>query len=153
MNKALMIFGVAGILTYSIPTMPTKAIDINSQSTYTDDVQPRTAGLIYRYDLSISTSDGNLIMNGKTSSNDTMKSIGYTEIKVQYSSDGSNWHTEENLSDLLKSSTSEYILSNYSVSVQGGYYYRVTCKHYAKESGLFGSSQSISNTSNSVWID
>ena len=92
-------------------------------------------------------------MNGKTSSNDIMKSIGYTEIKIQYSSDGSNWHTEKQLSDLLKSSTSEYILSNYSASVQGGYFYRVTCKHYAKESGLFGNSQSISNTSNSVWID
>lgn len=153
MNKALMIFGVAGILTYSTPTMPTKAIDSDIQTTYTNDVQSRTAGLIYRYALSVSTSNGNLIMNGKTSSNDIMKSIGYTEIKIQYSSDDSNWHTEKQLSDLLKSSTSEYILSNYSASVQGGYFYRVNCKHYAKESGLFGNSQSISNTSNSVWID
>ena len=82
-----------------------------------------------------------------------MKSIGFENIKIQHSSDKVNWSKEKDLDDLLKSENNSYYINDYSISVKGGYYYRVTCTHYAKESGLFGSSQSVNNTSNSVWID
>lgn len=88
-----------------------------------------------------------------TVSNSSMKSIGYTDISIEYSSDNVNWDEEKPLDNLLKSDSSSYYLNNYSVSVKGGYYYRVSLNHYAEKGGLFGSSQSVSNTSNSVWID
>lgn len=152
MNKAFLALGVAGVLTYSVPAMPVKAVNNSRISTYSDEIQPYTAGLISRYSLSATSSNGNLCLNGYTLSNSKMKSIGFKNIVVQRSSDGVNWEKEKNLSDILKSDY-EYYLDDYSVNVQGGYYYRVTCTHYAKESGLFGSSQSVNNTSNSVWID
>lgn len=86
-------------------------------------------------------------------SNNSMKSIGYKDISIEYSSDNVHWTEEKSIGDLLKSNSSSYYLNNYSVSVNGGYYYRVSLTHYAKESGLFGSSQSVPNTSESVWIE
>ena len=151
MNKILLSFGVAGVLAYCVPATSTNAISIPNYDNST--VQPYAAGLICSYDLSISNDSGSLCMNVKTSSNSIMKSIGITNVKIQYSSDGANWSTEKPLSDMLNTSSSGYLLNNHTISVNGGYYYRVTCTHYAKESGLFGSSQSVSNTSNSVWID
>lgn len=152
MNKAFLAFGVAGVLTYSVPAMPVKAVNNSGISTYSYEIQPYTAGLISRYSLSATSSNGNLCLSGYTLSNSKMKSIGFKNIVIQRSSDGVNWEKEKNHSDILKSGY-EYYLDNYSISVQGGYYYRVKLTHYAKESGLLGSSQSVDNTSNSVWID
>lgn len=152
MNKAFLALGVAGVLTYSVPAMPVKAVNNSGITTYNYEIQPYTAGLISRYSLSVTSSNGKLCLSGYTLSNSKMKSIGFKNIVIQRSSDGVNWEKEKSLSDILKSDY-EYYLDNYSVSVQGGYYYRVTLTHYAKESGLFGSSQSVNNTSNSVWIN
>lgn len=151
MNKAFLALGVAGVLTYSVPAMPVKAANPNTQTVSTEN-QTRTAGLITRYDLTVSSSGGKLCVNGVTKANGSMKSVGYKDISVQYSSNGVDWYTEKTISDLLKSDSSSYYLNNYYISVKGGYYYRITCTHYAKASGLFGSSQSVDNTSNSVWI-
>lgn len=153
MNKTALILSITGILAYSIPAMPVKAITTDSEQVFTDEIQPYSAGLIVNSRLSVYADNGKLCINGYTISNDTMKSIGFKNIKIEYSSDNSNWSKEKSLSDLLNSSSSSYYLNNYSVSVKGGYYYRVTLKHYAKESGWFGSSQSMENTSNSVWVN
>ena len=153
MNRKVLVLSVVGILTYSVPTMPVKAIsDIRTQSV-SENNQVRTAGLISNVELSISSSNKKIYINGTTASNTSMKSIGYKDIFVEYSSNGINWHKEKDLDDLLKSDSSSYYLNNYDVSVKGGYYYRVSLTHYAKESGWFGSSQSVENTSNSVWVD
>ena len=110
-------------------------------------------GLISSYRVSISASGKTLYLSGSTCCTTQMGSVGITDIQVQYSSDNVNWHNYTNSSDLLKSNSRQYTALNSNIgTVTGGYYYRVTCKHYAKESGLFGSSESISNTSNSVWI-
>ncbi len=46
-----------------------------------------------------------------------------------------------------------YVANNLTLaSVTSGYYYRVTCSHYAKEKGLFGDSEKDDNTSNSVYV-
>ena len=153
MNRKILALGVVGILTYSVPTMPVKAIsDIRTQSV-SENNQVRTAGLIRSVELSISSSNKTLYINGTTASNTSMKSIGYKDISIEYSSDGVHWNREIPDFDLLKSDSSSYYLNNYAVSVKGGYYYRVSLTHYAKESGWFGSSQSVENTSNSVWVD
>lgn len=154
MNKAFLALGVAGILTYTTPTMPIKAVSAKSTQTISNDTEnlTRAAGLITRCDLRVSTSNNSLYINGITQANGSMKSIGFKDISIEYSSDNVNWDKEKPIDDITKSGSS-YYLNDYSVSVNGGYYYRVSLNHYAKESGLFGSSQSVSNTSNSVWID
>lgn len=152
MKKTFLILCIAGILTYSVPAMPAKAVsDVNTQTVSTEG-SARTAGLIESYDLSLSSSGKTLYINGSTTSNSSMKSIGYKDISIEYSSNGVNWSKEKGIDDLLKSNSLSYYLNNYAVSVKGGYYYRVTCTHYAKEKGLLGSSQSMKNTSNSVWV-
>ncbi len=62
MNKAFLALGVAGVLTYSVPTIPVKAINNSGISTYSDEIQPYAAGLISRYSLSVSSSNGNLCL-------------------------------------------------------------------------------------------
>ncbi|MDE5765257.1 MAG: hypothetical protein K2N49_02685 [Ruminococcus sp.] len=156
MNKAITTIGVVGVLTYCLPVMPASATSTKCSYMhiqYSDTVQPYAEGLIYKYELSVSCVNGMLSINGKTKSNSIMKHIGYKDIKIEYSSNGNTWYEEKSLDDMLKSDSSSYNLSSYTVSVKGGYYYRITCNHYAKEKGLFGSSQTVANTSNSVWID
>lgn len=153
MNRKVLALGVVGILTYSVPTMPVKAVSNTRTQSVSENNQVRTEGLISRAQLSVSSSAKILYINGTTTSNASMKSIGYKDIYIEYSSDGINWYTEKYIDKLLKSDSSSYYLNNYAVSVKGGYYYRVSLTHYAKESGWFGSSQSVENISNSVWVD
>lgn len=153
MNKTFLVLGVASVLMYSIPIMPVKAVSSQNMETVSTDNQVRTAGLISYYSLDISADKKAIVLNGSTRASASMKSIGYKDISIEYSSDGVNWYVEKSVNDLLKSNSSSYNLNDYSVSVKGGYYYRVSCDHYAKESGWFGSSQSVENTSNSVWVN
>lgn len=153
MNKKALALGVVGILTYSVPTMPVKATSSVQKTSISENNQTRTAGLISRYYIIASTSSsGNLSLSGTTQSNDNLKSIGYTNISIEYSTDNVHWDEEKPLDDMLKAGNT-YNLNDYLVSVKGGNYYRVKLTHYAKESGFLGSSQSVENTSNSVWID
>ena len=153
MNKKALALGVASILMYSVPTMPVKAISNQRTQQNLETNQTRTAGLISSYYLSISSGIKTLYINGETEASGNMKSIGYKDISIEYSSDGVNWKKEKPIDDLLKSDSSSYYLNSYAVSVKGGYYYRVSLTHYAKESGWFGSSQSVENISNSVWVN
>ena len=155
MIKRFFTLVVVGLLTYSVPTMPVKAVSKTPVeiATTSDTEQTRAAGLICRYYLSVSASNKAIKLSGTTESTLKMKSIGYKDISIEYSSDKTNWYTEKEIDDLLKSDSISYPLDRYEITVKGGYYYRVTLNHYAKESGLFGTSQSVNNTSNSVWID
>ena len=158
MNKALVVLSTAGVLVNSTPVMTANAAvstQVTAQAAPSED-QIMAAGLISRCNISVASSStkGILYINGTIVANSSMKSIGYKDIVVQYSTDGKTWYKEKSIDDLLKSNSISYYLSDYSVSVKGGYYYRVTCTHYAKESGFFGSSQSVDSTSNnSVWIN
>ena len=125
------------------------ADEINS----TSNAVVYSAGLINDYRVSISKSGTSVLMTGMTKCSETMKKVGFTSIIIQRSSDNASWKDYMSISDIIKENTAAYSLNNKTlVSVPSGYYYRITCKHYAKESGLFGSSESISNTSNSVYI-
>lgn len=151
-RKAITALGVAGILAYCIPCVSANATSINSEQSYSDEVQPRTEGLIRRCELYISESNGDLCIKGSTISNSTMKTIGIKDIVVERSTDNANWSYYKSLDDMLESSSSSKYVNDYTTSVEGGYYYHITCNHYAKVS-TFGSSQTVGNTSNSVWID
>ncbi len=120
----------------------------------TNGVTPYAEWLITNHSLSCSAAKKAVKITAKTYCSDTMSKIGFKNIVIQKSSDNVHWNDSgEDVDDILKSSASEYYLSDYSVSVSGGYYYRVKLTHYAKESGLFGSSQSVDGISNVVWVD
>lgn len=124
-----------------------------SNTASSEEITPAAAGLISSYSLGCSAGTKVLYINADTTGYEEMSEIGFTDIKIQRSSDLTTWTTEKTVSDKIKEDASIYSLANYSVSVQGGYYYRVKLTHYAKEQGgFFPDDQSVTNTSNYVWI-
>lgn len=134
-------------LTAALPTAAASADD-------TEDAVIFSTGLITRHNLSVSNSNGQLCINGLTASDESMKSIGFTDILIERSSNGtSGWSTVFYPDDVLASNALSCYFNNYMQPVVKGYYYRVTCTHYAKESGIwFPKSESITATSNTVYI-
>ena len=152
MLKRLISVGTSGILICSglLPFQQTKVFASGNTHLYTNDNDTRTAGLIYQYHNSVSTSNGYLTFTAWTSSRNTMSYIGMKNISVQRSSNGSSWTEEKTITDKLKQNSKSHSLSDYPISVIGGYYYRIVCDHYADNGS--GTTQSVSSTSNSVWI-
>ena len=136
----------------SIGTVNAQAME---QTVYEAEIETEAAvtteGLISGYDLSIRKSGNMLYINADTYAFSIMKKIGFTNIVVEYSANNNNWYTyDDDFSSQTTSNAYSYSLVNFSVPVENGYYYRVTLNHYAKEAGLFGSSQSVPNVSNVV---
>lgn len=149
MKKMLSLFCMAGLLVCDMSSIPVQAEEIEEPCMET--VVPASEGLIYEYSLYVSDYNGSLCVIAKTKAPYKMEEIGIKDLTVQYSYDGSKWYDEWNAGDFLSYNAVNHNLSNYIISLeQSGCYYRVTCKHYAKES--FWKTQSDSNTSNSVWI-
>lgn len=152
MRKILSFFCVVCMIS-SIGTVNAQATE---QTTYETEIETETAvtteGLISGYNLSISKSGNMLYINADTYAFSIMKTIGFKDIVVEYSSNASDWYTyDDDFSPQTTSNASSYSLVNFPVSVENGYYYRVTLNHYAKEAGWFGKSQSVLNVSNVVW--
>ncbi len=119
----------------------------------TEEVEPLAAGLISSYTLGCSAGTKTVYITATTNGNEEMSEIGFTDIKIQRSSDRTNWTTEKTVSDKIAEDTTSYSLVKYAVTVQGGYYYRVQLTHYAKEdTWWFPDEQSVTNTSSYVWI-
>ncbi|MCM1529775.1 MAG: hypothetical protein NC093_07245 [Alistipes sp.] len=157
MKKSFAAVGIANLLCILTP-MQAQAAEIDTADkpyltvSETSGIMPYAEWLITNHSLSCSAATKAVEITSKTSASSSMAKIGFKNIVIQRSSDKVNWTDEVDVGDKLKSSASTYSLANYSVSVKGGYYYRVKLTHYAKESGLFGSSQSVDVTSNSVWV-
>ena len=137
--------------------VPCSGISANAAENAVQQVQPSSivysVGLINRCSVSISATGKNIYLSGYTYCTDTMKKVGITDITIQRSSNNSSWSDYLPADDLIDENTTSYDESNVKIgSVVGGYYYRITCKHYAKEPGFFGKSESISNTSNSIYV-
>ena len=127
---------------------------INAYSTEnsTETSSVKTVGLIILHNLSVQCINHELAINSKTAAYEEMKKIGLKNIVIQQSSNGSTWSDYATLDDMLINA-SEHELYNYTVDVTTGYHYRIICDHYAKEKGIFfPDEESISNTSNSVYI-
>lgn len=119
----------------------------------TGDVEPLAAGLISTYTLGCSAGTKTVYITAKTTANERMSEIGFIDIKIQRSSDRTNWTTEKTVSDKIKEDSSNYLLDSYAVTVQGGYYYRVQLTHYAKEdTWWFPDEQTVTSTSSYVWV-
>ncbi len=127
---------------------------INAYSTdfSTETSSVKTVGLITSHSISVTCINHELSITSVTRSTEEMKKIGLINIVIQQSSNGSSWSNYTTLDDMLVNS-SKHELDGYTIDVPTGYYYRVTCDHYAKEKGIFfPDEESISNTSNSVYI-
>ena len=119
----------------------------------TEEVQPLAAGLISGYTLSCSSGTKTVYITATTTGNEEMSEIGFIDIKIKRCSVRTNWTTEKTVSDKIKVDAVTYSLDKYAVTVQGGYYYRVTLTHYAKEqTWFFPDEQSVTNTSSYVWV-
>lgn len=113
----------------------------------------KAKGLIDLYSLSCSGDIQTIYITASTNGNEKMSEIGLKNIKIERSSDKINWTTERTVSDILLDECSVYNTSRQAFSVEGGYYYRVTLEHYAKENTQwFPQEQNVSNTSAPVFI-
>lgn len=112
------------------------------------------AGLIMTYSLQITCSPKKVSISANTLGTETMAKIGFKNIEIQRSSNGSSgWTKELDLSDDIVTNTLVHDKVSEKHNVAGGYYYRVKLDHYAKETGwFFPSWQSITNYSNVIWI-
>ena len=133
--------------TYAIDTEP-------SILTTTENVEgDRAAGLIVDCALSCSGGSKTVYINAEVYGSDIMGKIGFKNIKVQRSTNQSTWTTEKTVSDKISEDATYKFLSDYPVSVDGGYYYRIVLDNYAKEkTWWFPETQTFTTTSNSVWI-
>ena len=131
----------------------TEIENVEVATAVTEEVQPFAAGLITVASLNCSSGTKTVYITAKTTGSEEMSEIGFIDIKIERSSDRTNWTTEKTVSDKIKEDAVTYSLANYAVTVQGGYYYRVTLTHYAKEqTWFFPDDQSVTNTSSYVWI-
>ena len=145
MKKAISLLCAVLLTANLTAALPTAAATAEG----TEDAVIFSTGLIARHEISVSCSNGQLRINGFTESNESMKSIGFTDILIERSNNGtSGWSTVFYPDDVLASNASSCYFNNYMQPVVKGYYYRVTCTHYAKESGIwFPKSESITATS------
>lgn len=105
-------------------------------------------GLIYGGSVSCSTGTKQIHIKMETDGAYLMDEIGFTDIQIQrYTSSG--WYTEKSISSVTIANDYSYYLSDYTVSVLGGYSYRVVLNHYARDGSL---TERQGNTSNSVWV-
>ncbi len=93
MKKTLISLSIICVIALGTPAIPVHAESFTQ--TISINEQLRALGLIKQYDMSVYTSNGNLYMNGITQSNSSMKSIGYKDIVIEYSTNGTDWKTEK----------------------------------------------------------
>lgn len=89
-----------------------------------------TAGLIEKCSISCSGNSSVLKIQAKTQASGIMDSIGFRNVTIQRSSDGSNWTDVADLGDFSKVSRKFYTLEcTYDVTETG--LYRAVCTHFA----------------------
>lgn len=131
-----------------VTTDTTTTTPVTPVTTRTETAAPEK--LIMYCSVSCSDTSGKLVVSGKTQGTERLDEIGICDITVMRSSDGKNWSTELKLGDITEEDSLLCVLDRYEVAVTGGFYYKVSCSHYAKKNSF---SQSIENTSAYVWID
>lgn len=135
------------LLSFCIAIMPSLCTTASDYET--------ASGIIEKCSLKCSESDGMLNIYAKTQASGIMDRIGFVNIIIQKSSDMENWSDEKNIGDFLESDRKYYTLSH-TESVQGGFYYRAVCTHFADGVPFRSSSpeiQTADNISKAVWID
>lgn len=152
--KKLVTFPLALLLFLSSTVIIISAEEINISNglvDYSNIVQqedPNASGLILSYTLNIAR-QGNttLIITGDTDCNTSVVRCGFKSLIVERRLNSStSWSEYYNYGNVYVDKNNAHFYDE--LSVDPGYQYRVTCKHYAKKNFL--NTQSISNTSNIV---
>lgn len=149
MKKILILIVAFSCLSLSTST-PVCANELKER---TQNYSVYTVGLINKKAINLSYNSNSIMLTAKTECNDVMRYVGLKDVVIEQSSDGVNWSKYKPIGDLLSENSTKYVANNLMLdTVTSGYYYRVTCSHYAKEKGLFGSSEKDDNISNSIYI-
>lgn len=150
MKKILSVLCITSLLVSGIAGIPVTAEETENTCKETTNMERASWYLSY-YNTNVSNYNGSLCVNINTRATESMEKIGVKNLTVQYSYDGTNWYNEWNAGDFLAYDTNGYSLNNYIMALdRSGCYYRISCTHYAQKSFL--NTQSVSGTSNAVWI-
>ena len=156
MKTKLLSFVISGLMmTAMMSNMTAIAAEQDISGTTSVEVteNDRAAGLIVGSVLSFDSGYKTVYITAEVYGSAIMSKIGFKNIKIQKSSDLNNWTTEKTVSDQLAEDAVQKKLSSYAVAVNGGYYYRVVLDNYAKENTWwFPETQTLTSTSNSVWV-
>lgn len=151
MNKKAISIVIAGLITFSASPQLSAIADESCYSSEMDG--DRSTGLIVDASLGCSSGTKTIYINAEVCGSAVMSKIGFKNIKIQRSTNQSNWTTEKTISDKIDEDAVFKKLSSYPVSVDGGYYYRIVLDNYAKENTWwFPETQTLTTTSNYVWI-
>ncbi len=150
MKKFLSVLSITSLLVSGITGIPVRAAETENICEETTDTERASWYLSY-YNTYVSNYNSSLCVSISTVATESVEKIGVKDLTVQYSYDGTNWYNEWNAGDFLAYDTNGYSLSNYIMALdRSGCYYRISCTHYAQKSFL--NTQSVSGTSNAVWI-
>ncbi len=153
MKKYLAVTCAVALMLGQNSMLLANAVSSEQSATECSKNEEKATYLIISYSLNVSNSNGQLCINGSTVGSKTMKSIGFVDIDVERSSNGtSGWTHAYDVTDVLNTNALRCDFDNKKVNVTSGYYYRVVLNHYAKETGIFPRTQSVPNTSNVVYI-
>lgn len=141
--------------TFTTTVSSSRQITTNTTITSMTPITTRTEAekpekLIMYCSVSCSDTPGKLMISGKTQGTERLDEIGICDITVLRSSDGKNWISEFRIDNITKEDSPLCVLDRYEVTVTGGFYYKVSCSHYAKKNSF---SQNIENSSAYVWVD
>lgn len=130
------------VIDFSVTT------EINTE--FATDTESRASGLINAYALSISRqSNSSVLIEGITSCSSAIVKSGFKNLTVQRrASSSDSWEDYYEYGNVYRDSNVAGLST--TLAVESGYYYRVTCKHYAKKN-IF-SVETISNISEDVYV-
>lgn len=123
--------------------------------TVTEEDEKASVGLIEKCTLSCYSRNGTIFITFKTQLSGVMDEAGCINIVVQRSSDMKEWEDEFTIDDMITENTRHFAVSGHQEKVDGDFYYRVVCEHYAKGvpfNGTLTLVQTAENTSNVVRI-
>lgn len=140
------------MLMYAPVQMKAASVDNSVYEQYENAI-----GLIEKCSLKCSSyEEGYLDVTAKTQVSGKMKEVGFKNIVVQFSSDGENWYDEYTYGDHTGTDTKYHNLNGLRLKVRGGYYYRISCVHYANGRAYGEDSvrtQTAVNVSSAVWVE
>lgn len=161
MNALKKSIAILSAITCMAIPLHVNASEVEGQSGVTsianiggNTASPQAAGLIASCSLYCGAGTNRVYITAATDGSDEMAKIGFIDIEVQRSTNGSNgWQTVAEPDDQIAVNAYSHHLMNFAVPVTGGAYYRVTLTHYAKELGwFFPTTQTLTCTSNVIWV-
>lgn len=123
------------------------AVDVSTASA---DNSARVSGLITSYGLQLSHTGTTLNIYGVTYCIVDVVKCGYKNLTIERrKSSSDSWKDYYEYGDVYSNAASATLST--TLTVERGYQYRISCKHYAKKSLLV--TQNVSNVSNIVTVE